>query len=112
MRKITIRRSILPIQPRYIAEWAEVRGVATLRLDYMGQILKTLGHQVYTDKCPKPKLVSDLSVAVHPFTRIVRGCSVQTDITSDIMSMPFSPESERRLVAMLEPFGFEVEFVQ
>jgi len=112
MRKITIKRSILPIQPRFIAEWAEVRGVATLRLDYLGQILSSLGHKTYTDKCPKPRLASDLSIAAPPFTRIVRGCSVQTDLASDIVSLPFSPESERRLAAMLLPHGFEVEFVQ
>ena len=112
MRTIVIKRSVLPIRPACLSTWVEVNGQATQRIDYLGQILQGLGHAVESDKVKKPVLASDLNLAVPPFTRLVRGKSVQTDLASDIMQLPHSPESERRLAAMLLPHGFQVEFVQ
>lgn len=107
---ITIRRSILPINPRYLAEWASVNGIATLRLDYMGQILQQLGHTIPHD--PKAKLASDLLIAIPPFTRMVRGQVVQTDLASDILALPLSPESEKRLAEWLALKDYTVQFTK
>lgn len=110
MHKITIIRSYLPKKPIYLYELREsLSGQITTQACYMGQLL--LGKNITPLYQKKPiKLVSELGIAIYPFTRQCRGKMVQSDLCTSIMCLPPSQESERKLAELLAPFNFEITF--
>ena len=107
--KITIIRSYLPKKPIFLYEIREsLSGQQTILACYMGQLL--LGKSITPLYQKKPiKLVSDLGIAVYPFTRQCRGKMVQSDLCTSIMCLPPSQESERKLAELMAPY-FELVF--
>lgn len=110
MHKITIIRSYLPKKPVFLYELREsMSGQITTQACYMGQLL--LGKSITPLFQKKPiKLVSELGIAIYPFTRQCRGKMVQSELCTTIMNLPSSQESERKLAELLAPFNFELTF--
>lgn len=110
MHKITIIRSYLPKKPVFLYELREsMSGQITTQACYMGQLL--LGKSITPLYQKKPiKLVSEMGIAIYPFTRQARGKMVQSDLCTTIMNLPPSQESERKLAELLAPFNFEITF--
>lgn len=106
---IVIIRSILSHQhdkypPKFICE------PTTNKADYIAQIIHQLGYPTVLKHSPASKpepvrLVSDLRIPIPGLVRICRGKTVQTDLCTNIMQLIPSPESERRLVALLPDYN-------
>lgn len=108
--KITIIRSYLPKKPVFLYELREsMSGQITTQACYMGQILLSKSITPLFQKKPI-RLVSEMGIAIYPFTRQARGKMVQSDLCTTIMNLPPSQESERKLAELLAPFNFEILF--
>lgn len=81
------------------------------RYDYMGYILVSIGHtKLSSHKENKPvKTISDLNLMCHPFTQMIRGKVIETDLACNILRLTPSPESEQRLVGLLADY-YDISF--
>lgn len=113
-----IKKSLLPVcEPKYLhCIIIHKSGVKHESVCLMGQILEQLGHNLF--RKVKGSLVpiqrpSELNKILAPFTRFVRGKSIESDLAISIMQVPYPlpPGSIEKVAVLLQPWNHTIELV-
>lgn len=113
-----ILRSLLPhCEPRYLHCISEMRnGDKVHTVCIMGQILEQLDIKLFIKikQVQTPiRSPTDLKFPCPPFTRLVRGMNVLSDLGTSIMQVPYPPSQGdiEKLGVLLKPWHHTIEYI-